>query len=230
MMENIPVITIDGPSSSGKGTISHLLADKLQWHFLDSGVVYRALALAVIKKQLSIDNLADIENLAYHLKLAYKVQPHSEMIIYLDGEDITAAIRENSCGEMASKLSVYQPLRTALLERQRAFRKPPGLVADGRDMGTVVFPDAFLKIFLVADVEIRAQRRYKQLQEMGINVSLGQVLDDLKLRDQRDQERTAAPLKPADDAIIIDSTALTKDQVLAQIENEAVKRIHGLFV
>jgi CMP/dCMP kinase len=218
MATSIPVIAIDGPSGSGKGTISQLLAQKLGWHFLDSGALYRVLALAVQQQTISIDNPEIIELLALQLDVKFEPQ-HIGMMprVILEGDDVTDDIRSEICGNLASKIAVFPAVRKALLERQRAFRMLPGLVADGRDMGTVVFKDAALKIFLQATDEERAKRRYRQLQENGINVSLEDVLAELKDRDDRDKTRSASPLVPAEDAIIIDTTGLSIEQVIAKI-------------
>ncbi len=208
----ISVITIDGPSGSGKGTISQLLAKKLGWHFLDSGALYRILALAALKQHIDLLDAEVLEQLALNLDLQF-----TNGKIILMGQDVTDEIRSEPCSVAASKVAALPKVRKALLKRQRDFRQAPGLVADGRDMGTVVFPDAKLKIFLTASQEQRALRRYRQLQEQGINVSLSDVSDDLSQRDKRDQERTIAPLKPAKDAIIIDTTKLSIDEVLNKV-------------
>lgn len=218
MAASIPVIAIDGPSGSGKGTISQLLAQKLGWHFLDSGALYRVLALAAQQQTISMDNPDAIELLALHLDVKFEPQEIGMMPrVILEGDDVSEDIRSEICGNLASKIAVYPAVRQALLERQRAFRLLPGLVADGRDMGTVVFKDAPLKIFLQATDEERAMRRYRQLQENGINVSLEDVLTELKGRDERDKTRAVSPMVPAKDAIIIDTTGLSIEQVIAKI-------------
>ncbi len=218
MAASIPVIAIDGPSGSGKGTISQLLAQKLGWHFLDSGALYRVLALAAQQQTISMDNPDALELLALHLDVRFEPQQIGMMPrVILEGDDVSEDIRSEICGNLASKIAVFPAVRQALLERQRAFRMPPGLVADGRDMGTVVFKDAPLKIFLQATDEERAMRRYRQLQENGINVSLDDVLTELKDRDERDKTRAVSPMVPAKDAIIIDTTGLSIEQVIAKI-------------
>lgn len=206
----IPVITIDGPSGSGKGTISRLLATKLKFHWLDSGAIYRVFALGVMQYSVKHDQHT-LVNFAKNLAVNFITQdaqdPDSQKIM-LKNQDVTQKIREPDCSEMASKLSALPFVRTALLKRQRAFRQKPGLIADGRDMGTVVFPDADVKIFLTASPEARAKRRYHELQEKHINVSLEKVLSELIVRDTRDAQRAVAPLKPAQSAFIIDTTFL----------------------
>jgi cytidylate kinase len=208
----IPVITIDGPSGSGKGTIGQLLAKKLGWHFLDSGALYRILALAALKQHIDLTDIKALEQLALNLDVQF-----ANGKIILMGQDVTKEIRSEECSIAASKIAAEPKVRAALLIRQRAFRQAPGLVADGRDMGTVVFKDAKLKIFLTASQEQRALRRFQQLQEQGINVSLAAVSADLGQRDKRDQERIISPLKPAKDAIIIDTTLLSIDEVLNKV-------------
>lgn len=223
--KTIPIIAIDGPSSSGKGTISQLVAERLQWHFLDSGAIYRVLALAVDKRGLVGNAVADIAQLAIDLQVQFKSfsDPSSSQVI-LDGADVTDIIRLPACSNLASKISIIPAVRTALLARQRAFCQAPGLVADGRDMGTVVFPEANLKIYLDADCEERARRRHGQLRKKGIHVSIAQILAELEERDLRDKTRTAAPLKPAADAIVVDTTALTIQQVFDYVMNEVQLR------
>jgi cytidylate kinase len=212
-----PVITIDGPTGSGKGTLGHMLAQHLGWHFLDSGALYRILALVAIREKIAPNDFIALTQQALRLPVKFIEGADKSMQISLDGQDITQAIRSEECGLMASTISVYAEVRAALFDRQRQFRQPPGLVADGRDMGTVVFADAPLKFFLVASAQERANRRYQQLKNKGINVSLSVVLKELEQRDARDQKRLVAPLKPAADAIIIDSTALNIEQVFGQI-------------
>ena len=212
-----PVITIDGASGTGKGTISLLLAKHLGWPFLDSGVLYRVLALAASKRGLSLENEHALHVLAEYLDLQFVAQDDSPPRIIFEGEDVTSLIRTEKIGNAASIVGVLPEVRLALLSRQRAFRELPGLVADGRDMGSVVFPDAELKIFLLASPEERALRRLKQLKESGINVNLPNLVEELRERDRRDQERAVAPLKPAPDAICIETDHLTIEQVVEKI-------------
>lgn len=209
----IPVITIDGPSGSGKGTVGELLAKKLEWHFLDSGALYRALALTALKQRINLTDASSLKELAVNLDIEFIL----DCKIILKGQDVSREIRTEKCGLAASKVAVLPEIRKVLLKRQRDFRQKPGLVADGRDMGAVVFPDAQLKIFLTASQKERAERRYRQLQEQGINVSLHDVFQDLLNRDRRDELRNVAPLKPASDAKIIDTTKLSIDKVLRKI-------------
>jgi CMP/dCMP kinase len=213
----IPIITLDGPSGAGKGTLSKLLADKLGWHYLDSGAIYRVLALAAIKKKIPDDNVALLVVAAKELDLQFIIVGGSSQKIVLAGEDITLAIREESCGKLASKISAIPDVRAQLIATQHSFCRPPGLIADGRDMGTTVFPGATFKFFLTATSEERAKRRLRQLQEQGINASLDQVLKDMIARDERDSKRAISPTKPDPAAVIIDTTRLSIDEVLQQI-------------
>jgi cytidylate kinase len=209
-LKNAPVIAIDGPSASGKGTIASRVADTLDFHYLESGALYRLVALVSLKTgERTETGLAQI---ARTMPVGFR----NERII-LEDHDVTDAIRSEECGLRASEVAPFSLVRKALLERQRAFRQPPGLVADGRDMGTVVFPDAGLKVFLTASPEVRAERRYKQLIEKGINANLRALSRDLQERDARDANRPVAPLVPAADSQVLDSSALSIDEVVERI-------------
>ena len=212
--DSVPVITLDGPSGTGKGTLCHLLAQHLQWNMLDSGAIYRVLAYAARKNKIKPQEVLQLTELALSLDLHFKSSPDNTSQVILDNENVSNAIRSEQCGQDASQIAAIPEIRLALLDRQRHFAKPPGLVTDGRDMGTVVFPKAILKIFLYASEEERANRRYVQLKEKEINVSLAQVVEELVKRDTRDTARSHAPLKPAADSVQIDTTQLTVMQVL----------------
>lgn len=216
MTDNLPtVITVDGPGGSGKGTVTQMLAKKLGFHLLDSGALYRLTALAAVRQGVSLKDEAALVLVAASLDVAFEPTPRGEPAkVILAGEDVTSEIRTETCGDNASRVAVMQPVRDALLQRQRDFRKAPGLVADGRDMGTVVFPDAPVKIFLTASAEERARRRFSQLKDAGVNVNIDALLEEIRVRDERDTNRSAAPLKPADDAQVIDSTGLSIEEVL----------------
>ena len=210
------MITVDGPGGSGKGTITTRLADYLGWHFLDSGALYRLTALAVMKRRLPLDDAKALGEVAGNLDIRFETSG-GDVISWLEGEDVSDRLRQEDTGVMASRVAAIPEVRAALTLRQRRFRQAPGLVADGRDMGTVIFPDAKLKIFLTASAEIRAERRYKQLKEKGESVNLTRLFKEIKARDLRDQSRSVAPLRPAEDAVIIDSTDLSIDEVFERI-------------
>jgi cytidylate kinase len=220
-----PVITIDGPSGSGKGTIAGLLAQQLRWNLLDSGALYRLLAFAAGNHGVELSNEASLKLLAAHLDVQFSAAANGQgQRIILEGDDVSQAIRSETVAAGASQVAALPTVREALLQRQRAFQEAPGLVADGRDMGTVVFPEAPLKIFLTASAEERARRRYLQLKAKGDDVSLSSLLDEIRARDERDTQRAVAPLKPAADAIQLDSTELSIDQVLERIMSEIALR------
>ena len=209
---SVPVITIDGPTASGKGTVAHRVASELGWNVLDSGALYRLTALALLERGIDPND----EQAVSLVPATLDIQFHPNGIL-LDGHEVSARIRREEIGNLASQIAPIPALRAALLERQRAFRVSPGLVADGRDMGTIVFPDAPLKIFLVADVQARAQRRCNQLIEKGISANLRDLLQDMRERDARDTQRAVAPLVAAQDAHTVDSSNLTIDQTVQAI-------------
>jgi cytidylate kinase len=208
-----PVIAVDGPAASGKGTIAAAVAQALGFHYLDSGSLYRIVALKALRTGTPVDDDAALARLAAALDVRFLAGGK----LLLDGDDATADIREEKVSAAASRVAVHAPVRAALIERQRAFRRDPGLVADGRDMGTVVFPDAELKVFVTASAEERARRRHKQLIAKGISVTLDSLLRDIRERDARDAGRAAAPLRAADDAVILDTTDLTIDQAVSRV-------------
>ncbi|MDT8397668.1 MAG: (d)CMP kinase [Pseudomonadales bacterium] len=211
----VPVITIDGPSGTGKGTLAHLLAARLGWHLLDSGALYRIVAVGAEAQGIASSDIAGLCRFAHDMKVVFS--PGAEESIRLDGQEVAPLVRLEESGEKASVIAAIPELREALFERQQAFRRPPGLVADGRDMGTVVFPDARLKFFLTASSQERVQRRYKQLKNKGVSVNLSALLRDIEVRDQRDASRAASPLLPAKTAVVVDTTALDIDQVLDRV-------------
>lgn len=214
--QSSPVITVDGPGGAGKGTISGLLACRLGWNLLDSGAMYRVTALAATKKGVDFADITAITGVARDLDVVFEPCDGAVSVL-LSGIDVSAEIRTEACGELASRVAVVGDVREALLERQRAFQGPNGLVADGRDMGTVVFPAAELKIYLTASAEERAKRRHKQLIDKGISVNLARLLEDITERDERDMNREVAPLKPAEDAVVIDTTTLSIDEVVVMV-------------
>jgi cytidylate kinase len=218
MSERTPVVTIDGPSGVGKGTISQLLAQHLGWHLLDSGAIYRVLALAAIHHHVELENEEAITLLAAHLDVQFVTDADSKGIkVVLEGEDVTSSIRSPECTNAASKVAALPRVREALLRRQRAFSTSPGLIADGRDMGTMVFPKAAAKIFLIASAQERAQRRYNQLQDKGFDVNIDRLLAEIIERDDRDTNRAASPLKPAEDALVIDTSGIGINEVFERV-------------
>ncbi len=212
MSTEFPVITIDGPAGAGKGTIACMLADKLGWHMLDSGAIYRVAALAALRRKLVLQDEAAIAAMIPGLKIEFR-----DGEAWLDGVIVTAEIRNEACAAATSKIAALPAVRAALLELQRNFQLAPGLIADGRDMGTVVFPRANHKFYLTASAEIRAERRLKQLSEQGLSAKLCDLIQDINARDERDANRPVAPLKPADDAIIIDTSSLDQGEVFATV-------------
>lgn len=223
-----PVICIDGPSGSGKGTIARNLAEALSFHLLDSGALYRLTALAAERRGVDMDDAEAVAAVARESRIVFEPDRERGTRVYLDGSNVSREIRLEEVGMNASRVAALGPVREALLQRQRDFCKPPGLVADGRDMGTAVFPHADLKIYLTASAEARAMRRHKQLNEQGIGVSLRGLLRDIEARDEQDMGRAASPLHPADDAVVIDSTALSIEQVTEQALALARERLAGV--
>ncbi len=222
---NIPILTLDGPGGSGKGTIGQRVAARLGWHFLDSGALYRALALAVLQRGGRADE-EQIARLAENLDVRFEPQSDgSPARVWLDGREVGDELRGQDCARMASQVAALAPIRAALLHKQHAFCIPPGLVADGRDMGTTVFPGAALKIFLTASLEVRAARRYKQLKEKGLDVSLDQLLGEIRERDARDAGREVSPLRPADDAETLDTSGMTIDEVVEVVLGRLRQRL-----
>ncbi|MDO8705230.1 MAG: (d)CMP kinase [Sulfuricaulis sp.] len=215
----VPVLTIDGPSGSGKGTVGQLLAQRLGWHFLDSGALYRALGVAADRAQVDLGNKAALARLAMDMDIRFTLGTDGDCVdVMLNGEEVGNVLRTEESGRRASILAAIPDVRRALLQKQHSFRQLPGLVADGRDMGSTVFPDALLKIYLTASPEVRAARRYKQLKEKGFDVNLHRLLDEIRERDARDAEREASPLKPAHDACILDTSQLDISGVVEHVQ------------
>ena len=214
---DIPVITIDGPSGSGKGTISRLLAERLGWHYLDSGALYRAVGWAAVRAGFDLSDAAALARCAERTRIEIRADSAAEPRVLVDGIDASDELRTEPIAAAASAVAALPAVREALKGKQRSFRRPPGLVADGRDMGTVIFPDAGYKFFLTASPEERARRRHKQLKEKGVPVKLSSLLEDFRARDARDAERPVAPLRPAGDAIVVDSTGVGIDEVVERI-------------
>jgi len=216
--DSVPVLTIDGPSGSGKGTIARAVADQLGWHMLDSGAIYRAVGYAAGLKDLDLSDAEAVARCAAETRIEFRDPGDGgETRVIINGQDATDAIRTETAGAAASAIAALPPVRKALVDKQLAFRQPPGLVADGRDMGTVIFPDAPFKVFLTASAAERAERRYKQLKAKGLAVTLTSLLHEIELRDARDASRTVAPLRPAVDAVVIDTTGQPIPAVVAEV-------------
>ena len=215
-VNGVPVVAIDGPTGSGKGAISRSLAASLGWHLLDSGALYRSVALTAIREAVALSEPEALAAAASRMQVEFSAAAEPDAAL-LDGDNVTALLRTEECGAMASRIAAIPEVRKALWRRQRAFARPPGLIADGRDMGTVVFPEAELKVYLTASPQERARRRHKQLIQKGIDVSLPILSEDIARRDERDANRVVAPLKPAEDARVLDSTGLSPEEVVARI-------------
>jgi len=216
MPSSAPVLTIDGPSGAGKGTVSRLVAGRLGWHYLDSGALYRAVGVAASWADLDLSDPAALVRCAFDTAIEFRDAPEGLRVL-VNGADATAELRLETTGAVASAIAAIPEVRSALKDRQRAFRREPGLVADGRDMGTVIFPDAPVKVFLTASAEERARRRHNQLKEKGVSVTFDGLLREILARDARDAQRAVAPLKPAEDAVSIDTTGLSIDEVVGQV-------------
>jgi len=214
----IPVLTLDGPSGVGKGTVASIISQTFDWHLLDSGAIYRALAISVRNFDIKINDIEGLLKLASKLDLRFELATNQQSLkVFLDNVEVSSELRTEETAELASKLAMIKLLRKSLLVKQQQFKRPPGLVADGRDMGTVVFPDAPFKVFLTAEVEERAKRRLKQLQESGIAGNISQTLAEVKKRDERDVNRQHSPLIPAKDALVIDTTNLSINEVITKV-------------
>ncbi len=212
------MITVDGPGGAGKGTLCVALARELGWHLLDSGALYRLVALAAEQRDVAFDDREALAEVARHLDVSFELEVDSDQTrVFLDGQPVADAMRSDAAGQGASQVASIPEVRSALVDRQRGFRRAPGLIADGRDMGTVIFPDAELKVFLTASTEERARRRYKQLIDKGLDANLRDLFASMVARDERDAQRAVAPLRPADDALVIDSTSVDAEGVLAQV-------------
>ena len=214
----IPVLTLDGPSGVGKGTVASIIAQKLDWHLLDSGAIYRAFAIVASNNDINIDDIDGLLKLANNFDISFKLNSnHEPLNVYLNNVEVSSELRTEKTAALASQFAKIESLRKTLLVKQRQFKKLPGLVADGRDMGTVVFPDAPFKVFLTAEVEERAKRRLKQLQETGIAGNISHTLAEVQKRDERDVNRQHSPLKPAKDALVIDTTNLSINEVITKV-------------
>jgi CMP/dCMP kinase len=223
-MKKVKIITIDGPSGSGKGTVSRILAEQLGFHYLDSGALYRLLGLVAVRHGIEISINADLTQLAKNMDVSFQAKSDGQNIVLLEGEDVTDELRTEETGALASRVAENPMVRSALLERQHHFARLPGLVADGRDMGTQVFPEAQLKVFLTASIEERASRRYKQLLEKGENVKLRALEEQVRSRDERDMNRETSPLAVAADAVEVDTSDLTIQEAVDRVQNLAILR------
>lgn len=221
----VPVLTIDGPSGSGKGTISRAVAERLGWHFLDSGALYRAVGLAASWAEVDLGDAPALARLALAVDLRFVDRAGDDPLVWVNGVEASAELRTETCGATASAIAALPEVRAALVDKQRSFRRPPGLVADGRDMGTVIFPDAACKVFLTASAAERAERRYKQLKEKGLEVNMPALLRDILARDARDAQRAVAPTRPADDAVLVDTTATPIEAVVNRVLELVAKTV-----